>query len=1203
MYLKAIELQGFKSFSSKVKFPLKPGITCIIGPNGCGKSNVVDSIRWCIGEMSWKSLRLPSMMDVIFTGTAKRPALSMAEVNMTFDNEERKLPLDFKEITVTRKIYRSDESEYFINRVQCRLKDIREMFLDTGIGSDGYAIIDQGEVESVLAATPQQRREMFEEASGVSKYKSKREEAIRKLEKVDLDLGRLADSMTLINDQLKKLSSDAKKALLQQKYKEELKSAEIAMFSGNIKGYRNSISLANEKLKPINEEISEISSNIIALDAESSALNLNLTEKSEDERALREDIAAVKSNKVAIEGKVIGSENMIEQINKQLSDLAVSEDKNKVKLEDINPQLESLNEKLNQAKDSFSALKSEFEAIAGKEKDLGIEIADISDEISKKEDALVELYQRRNNASAEMAKIESNIAHLKEDVLSANADLEKLNLKKNELERNASEIKEKILNATDVYDEKLSALLTMEADKKNLEEKIKQTELRLAQVKTDKAISESRLETILKQGAKDSYWVGINHVLNADLKGVKGTLRHIITVRKEDMVMVEEAFGKFMDSIVCDTLENAQEAIKYLKHIGKGRCRFIVLDRLSAVEISDWDVPNAVKIMDRISCPDEYQPMISHLLKNIYISDGSVLSSFWISGGIREIDSNEPYWEEEGALKEKIKSLGEEETGLFGEREELEKNIIELNLSIDIAEKDVSSKQMEIEKMKNEAAQAEKEYSVNSGNIIFMESEIDKFQENIKTQEETLSDFTSKADELFKSEESFKNELSEQTLKKEALQAEFSKLKEDIGSKRSTVSNYEDNVINLKDEIGRTEDFRKHLISEKENFAVKKEELYLDIENLKNDIESSQKNLSEVMSEFAKKEVMESQISTEINDLKNKYDGVNSQIRNAKEVFSDLEKKSHEIELAISGDSARMDDLGRRLIDDWNISEEEAVEKYGNIEVDADRAQFLKKRIENMGPVNMTAPQEHEALITRYNFMNSQVEDLNIAKSNLKSAISRINETTRENFKNTFDKVKIHFSQIYGMLFSGGEANLMLTMPDNLLETGVEIMANPPGKKPISISQLSGGEKALTALALLFSFFCVNPSPFCVMDEADAALDDANVERFVRLIKEFSKAMPGVASGSYAHPATTASAGKQSAKTTQFIVITHNKKTMEAADVLYGVTMEEPGISKLISVDLKKASSFVDSSIEPVSNKSPEAAEVKRRDKAQRARI
>ncbi len=1156
MYLKSIELQGFKSFSNKMKFPFKPGITCIIGPNGCGKSNVVDSIRWCIGEMSWKSLRLPSMMDVIFTGTVKRPALSMAEVNMTFDNEERKLPLDFKEITVTRKIYRSDESEYFINRVQCRLKDIREMFLDTGIGSEGYAIIDQGEVEAVLAATPEQRREMFEEASGVSKYKSKREEAIRKLDKVDLDLGRLADSMTLINDQLKKLSNDAKKARLQQKYKEELKSAEIAMFSSGIKEYRKSIALANEKLKPINEEIEEISLNITALDGEASALNLGLTEKSEDERALREDIAAVKSNKVAIEGKIIGSENMIEQIKKQLSDLFVSEDKNKEKLEGINPQLKSLGERLNQAKESFSALKSEFEIIVNREKDLGVEIVNISGEISKRESSLIEVYQQRNNASAEMAKIESNIAHLKEDILSADKDLEKLNLKKNELEKNAAEIKERILSAKHVHNEKRSSLLNMEADKNNLEEKIKQIESRLVRVKTDKAVNENRLETILKQGEKDSYWVGINHVLNADLQGIKGTLRHIITVRKEDMVVVEEAFGEFIDSIVCDTLENAQEAIKYLKHIGKGRCRFIVLDRLSIPEVSDWDVPNAVKIMDKITCPGEYQPMISRLLKNIYVLDGSVLSSFWIAGGIGEIDSNQPYWEEEGALKDKIKALGDEELKLAGEREEFEKNIVELNGSIDMAEKDVGLRQIELEKMKSETAQAEKEYSVNSENIIFMETEINKFQESTKAQEESLVIFTGKADELLKSEEAFKNELSARTLKKEGLQADFSKLKEEIGAKRSTVSNHEDNVANLENEIGRTEDFRKHLISEKESFTAKKEELRQDIENLKQEIENSKKSLAEVMNEFAKKEVTESQVSTEITDLRNKYDGISSQIKNAKEVYSDLEKKSHEIELSISGDSARMDDLGRRLIDDWNISEEEAAEKYGNIEIDAERAQFLKKRLENMGPVNMTAPQEHEALITRYNFMNSQVEDLNVAKNDLKSAISKINETTRENFKNTFDKVKIHFSQIYGMLFSGGEANLMLTMPDNLLETGVEIMANPPGKKPISISQLSGGEKALTALALLFSFFCVNPSPFCVMDEADAALDDANVERFVRLIKEFSKA-------------------------TQFIIITHNKKTMEAADILYGVTMEEPGISKLISVDLKKASSFVDSSTEP----------------------
>lgn len=1155
MYLKAIELQGFKSFSNKVKFPLEPGITCIIGPNGCGKSNIVDSIRWCIGEMSWKSLRLPSMMDVIFSGTVKKPALSMAEVNMTFDNEDRKLPLDFKEITVTRKIYRSDESEYFINRVQCRLKDIREMFLDTGIGSEGYAIIDQGEVETVLSATPEQRREMFEEASGVSKYKAKREEAIRKLDKVDFDLGRLADSMTLIDDQLKKLSNDAKRAKLQQKYKEELKSAEIAMFSSDIKKYRENIATANEKLNPINQEIGEISASITAFEGESSTLNITLTEKTEDERALREDIAAVRNNKVSIEGKIVGSENMVERINKQLSDLAASQETNKKNLEGINPDLESLNERFNQARESFTSLKGEFEIIVNKEKDLGIEISNISDEISNKETVLVQSYDQSNNTSSEMAKTESNIAHLKEDILSADKDLEKLKFKKSDLERNALEFKEKLSTSNDIYNEKQVALSVMEADEKNLAEKIKQTEARLVQAKTDKAINESRLETILKQGEKDSYWVGINHVLNADLRGIKGTLRHLITVRKEDALLVEEAFGKFMDSIVCDTLESAQEAIKYLKHLGKGRCRFIVLDRLSIPETSDWDVPNAVKIMDKITCSDEYQPMISHLLKNIYILDGSVLSSFWISGGTAEIDSNEPYWEEEGSLKEKIKSLGDEEITLVGDREELEKNIIELNETIDLTKKDVNSRQLELEKMKSEAGQAEKDSLLNAEEITFLETEINGFQENIKTQEESFLTFKTQAADLLKSQEALKNELSGQTRTKEALHENFLRLKEEMGSKRSTLNNDEDNIKNLNNEIERTEVYRKQLVGEKEGFAVKKEELFTDIENLKNEIESSKKNLVEVMSEFAKKEVLESQISTEITDLRNKYDGINSQVRNAKEVFSELEKKNHEIELSVNSDRTRMDDLGRRLIDDWDITEEEARDKYGDIEIDAERAQFLKKRLENMGPVNMTAPQEHEALITRYNFMNSQVEDLNTAKNNLKSAISRINETTRENFKNTFNKVKVHFSQIYGMLFSGGEANLMLTMPDNLLETGVEIMANPPGKKPISISQLSGGEKALTALALLFSFFCVNPAPFCVMDEADAALDDANVERFVRLIKEFSK-------------------------TTQFIVITHNKKTMEAGDVLYGVTMEEPGISKFISVDLKKSSAFIDSSTE-----------------------
>ena len=361
MYLKAIEIYGFKSFANKVKMPLRPGITCIVGPNGCGKSNVVDSVKWCVGEMSWKSLRMPSMMDVIFAGTTKRSQLNMAEVSMTFDNESRKLPLDFSEVTVTRKIYRSEESEYFINKVQCRLKDIREMFLDTGIGTDGYAIIDQGEVEYVLSASAEERRELFEEAAGVSKYKAKREEALRKLEKVDADLVRLADSMALIDEQIKKLDTEAKRARTQLKYKEELTAAEVSMLVKEISGYNGEVEAENAALEPVQRELAETATAITALEGELAAMNLTLTQRQEEERVLNEAIASVKFEKVRLEGTIVGNGNTAEVVASQTKALEESGRRNEEAIAASAPRIEETRVSLANAAAGLDALKNDYE--------------------------------------------------------------------------------------------------------------------------------------------------------------------------------------------------------------------------------------------------------------------------------------------------------------------------------------------------------------------------------------------------------------------------------------------------------------------------------------------------------------------------------------------------------------------------------------------------------------------------------------------------------------------------------------------------------------------------------------------------------------------------------------------------------------------------------------------------------------------------
>ncbi|MBI4803002.1 MAG: AAA family ATPase [Elusimicrobia bacterium] len=1147
MYLKTIDIYGFKSFANKVKLPLKPGITCIVGPNGCGKSNVADSLKWCIGEMSWKSLRTPSMMDVIFAGTTRRQSLNMAEVSLTFDNESRKLALDFSEVTVTRKIYRSEESEYFINKVQCRLRDIRELFLDTGVGTDGYAIIDQGEVEYVLNATPEERRELFEEAAGVSKYKAKREEALRRLEKVDADLARLADSMVLIDEQIKKLDTEAKRARTRQKYKEELTEAEIAMLAGDLAGFAARACVCEATLAPVNRELSETASAVAALNGEIAAFNLNLTQKQEEARVLGEAVSAVKFEKARLEGAVVNNGRLSEEIFKQTSTLESSEKLNEETIAGVTPRLEEVTNTLANSEASLSSLANDYEKGLAELKKIEEETNAVDASADALERDITAAYQSEVDISGDIAKTGSDTGHYKDNILGLKKESEGLELKRTGLQARLAGLRAGLGAGKNAIETGKADLGKVQAAGNGFAAKLSEIEKRLFDLNADKTGVRSRLDAILSQGEKDSYWVGINNVLNSGIAGIRGTLRHLVTVKKEDRLAVEEAFGRFLDAVVCDTFERAQEAIAYLKHLGKGRCRFIILDRVGAAPSGSWEIPNAVKILEKITCPPEYEALVANLLAGIYSVGGSVTGPFWLSGGVEEVTSNEPYWEEESELKEKIRLLETEEAGLGVEKAENTAGFENSTAEAAAAQEKINALNIEFHRAEVENKNAEDEAGVNAGNIYFTASETAKSEAMLAAAVELLAALNLRYCEARKVCEDKRAELSALSGRKDALHAAYSKNKEEIGARKANLENHRKNLELLRLEINRLERQLSALTAGRERAAAAKTELAERAARCAAETENAKKRLLEVMNELAEKEIIEKQLAEEINALKTDFDRLNTNLKDSKEIQGECEKKKHEIELQINTLKTRIDDLTRRLTEEWNLTVEEAAAKYGAAEVDAERVKFLRKRLENLGAVNMTAPEEHDALVNKYNFMNSQVEDLNKAKSDLRSAIAKINDATRENFRLTYDKVKVHFKQIYGLLFNGGEADLILTVPENILETGVEILAHPPGKKLMSISQLSGGEKALTALALLFSFFCVNPSPFCVMDEADTALDEANIERFVRLLREFSG-------------------------TTQFIVITHNKRTMEAADVLYGVTMEEPGVSKLISVDLRKAS-------------------------------
>jgi len=625
MYLKAIDVTGFKSFADRVRLEFKPGITEIVGPNGCGKSNIVDSIRWCIGEMSWKSLRSSSMVDVIFGGTKNRPSLHMAEVNLIFDNESKRLPVDFSEVTVTRKIFRSGESEYYLNKVQCRLRDIREMFLDTGIGGEGYAIIDQGGVEFVLKARPEERRELFEEAAGVSKYKAKRDEALKKLEKVDIDITRLNDSLALIEEQIKKLDSEARKARLHQKYKQELETAEVAMLLADIHARVSDIERENSELEPVRRQFSDLCGYVSSAEARLAALNIGLSEKRVEAQKISEKIASVKCEMGRLEEKIAGSGSNIAAIEKHIAKLEEDGARLSRRLEEIGPETDVLRAMITAQENELEVFQAQYEQKISESKSMEVEIRGLQEGITSAESRLMELMQSELDISKQTASEESNLTRDRENIAGLEKEGEKAKAAHSLLSQELVSLKTELDSKKAELEKTQSEYASAQERRKTIIARLEALSCRISETIAKKSAATATIEALRAQGNKDSYWIGAQAVLAAGINGVRGTLRHALEIKPEDRVLTEEALGRFLDSVVCDSAETAAECINLLKNSGAGRCRLIILSAVPeyAEQAQLWGLPESAKTMrERISCPPEYERLVNYLLKSVFVSSG-----------------------------------------------------------------------------------------------------------------------------------------------------------------------------------------------------------------------------------------------------------------------------------------------------------------------------------------------------------------------------------------------------------------------------------------------------------------------------------------------------------------------------------------------------------------------------------------------------
>lgn len=978
MYLKEIKASGFKSFADTIDIELTNGISGIVGPNGSGKSNVVDAVRWVLGEQSVKQLRGEgAMSDVIFTGSKSRRAASFASVTLVFDNSDKYLNIEYDEVQIKRTIYKTGENEYFINNTKTRLKDILELFMDTGASKESFNIISQGDVANILSGKAEDRRVIFEEASGVLKYKKRKDEALRKLSKTHDNMARVDDIISELNTNMEPLKKQSEDAKIYLEKKEKLENVEIALTVNDIEKY-------NYEYKYSKEKVSE--------------LTLSIT-------------------------KML-SENSSEQ----------------AKIETIKNNISKLNSELYLKQQELVKVSANAEKLSG-------------------EKAMI---SERSKYNSEDVKLHDNIISLKEKILKIESQISALN-KEIESEKSNNKVIGEKLNNTEI---KLSEI---EKNKENLNSKLNQKLREITAQKHRKEVLMNSLEN------NSSLPYSVKNVLNnPKLTGIHGVLGKLLEFEEKYSEALEVSLMSSVSHIVCDNEEDAKEAVRYLKNNNLGRATFLPISVIKPRNI-DSESYETIKFMNGfvdiasnlVKYDTKYRNIVLSLLGTIVVVD-NIDNANLISKKLKNRYKVVTMTGEVVNIGGSITGGSLKKSSILSERYELE-NVI----------KDIDVLDSEIKEIENKI------------------NEVDDNYTNLELEKNSIIISVNSNSEILKNKY---NVLDDLTNEKSTLMTELSNNQNIVNN---VITNEEEKILN---------EYYKEI--------EKRDELNIEINQIHKKIELENEDL----------------INNE-SSLKNN----NQEYNKAQE-----ELKSHEIK--VNRLDVKIDNLLNILTNDYSISYEKAKEKY-ILEIDSDEARSivstLKREIKSLGDVNVGAIEEYDRVKERYEFLNKQKEDLTNAENVLLEIITEMDDIMKDKFSSTFNKIKEAFNETFRKLFNGGKAELKLTDPSNILETGIDIIALPPGKKLQHISLLSGGEKTLTAIALLFSILKVRPVPFCILDEVEAALDEVNVDNFGKYLKEFKG-------------------------DTQFIIITHKKKTMEYADVLYGITMQESGVSKLVSVKLEE---------------------------------
>ena len=1179
MYLKSIEVHGFKSFANKLKFQFHNGITGIVGPNGSGKSNVGDAVRWVLGEQSVKQLRGSNMQDVIFSGTENRKPLGFAMVSITLDNSDHQLPVDYNEVTVTRRLYRSGESEYLINGTACRLRDVKELFYDTGIGKEGYSIIGQGQIDKILNGKPEERRELFDEAAGIVKFKRRKLSAQKKLEDENNNLTRINDILQELTRQVGPLERQSEKARIYLKKRDELKQLDINMFLLEKERVSGQLEEAEKKILISDHDMASVKGRLEQIREE--------YEKIEQELEMLDQTIEEKKNELN-QGKMVRQqlENQIELLKEQIRSASANDEYFQTQMAGMEESLRSCRDELKQEEENSRKLEADLKEVTEKEHSSTQQMTDLTEEAQKLENqiaegrsSLIALLGERSNTKAKMQRFET----MKEQIQIRNAQLTQRMLSAKTEQNQRETVRAGFQKEYEAITEKIRTLTeenaAVEAGINEIQKELISSTRELEATKEEYSRNVSRLETLRNMTERyDGYGNSIRRVMEKkdSMPGIYGVVADLVKTEKKYESAIETALGGSIQNIVTDNEQTAKAMIEYLKKNKFGRATFLPLSAIRKKGGLGNDQalyePGAVGVASTlVDTEDRYETLVDYLLgKTLVVDhidhaiaisrkyrqslrivtlDGDLLSPGGsMSGGAFKNSSNLLGRRREmDDLEEKVHTSKEMVLRLQKHMEQIRQNRSEKREELVRKTEEMQAEYLNQNtlKLKLQEIQTQKEKMISDHRSL--QSEADEIQMQMKEIEEERLQIE-KEMELSKDQES---SLEAQIASWQEL-LEAQKVKQEEQNQICSEIHTQVTQLYQKKEFARQNLQRihseeAHLLEETENLKANLTGSKSDVEEKEKQIAQIQESIGHAMTAEAETEKILSQYTEERNE-KNKSHKEFFQVReDLSNQLSDLDKERFRLD----NQKERLSDYLERQInymwEEYELTSSEA-EKFRDEEIE--QAPQLKKmiaqlksEIKSLGPVNVNAIEEYKELHERHEFLSAQHADLVKAGEDLKKIITELDEGMRRQFKEKFAIMQQEFEKAFKELFGGGKGSLELVEDEDILEAGIRIIAQPPGKKLVNMMQMSGGEKALTAIALLFAIQNMKPSPFCLLDEIEAALDENNVSRYAN----------------YLHKLT---------KNTQFIIITHRRGTMAVADRLYGITMQEKGVSTQVSVNM-----------------------------------